>query len=104
MNQPEIPALLPPSCNGISKRHPFETLNIPDTAFEQTGFVWRIQDKCLDKTPYMSTCVDGLNDLHFRHVIKIDWEFNAGMSSTQRVKSINAIIHKYVKTRKMFKA
>ncbi|CAG8614035.1 8406_t:CDS:2, partial [Funneliformis caledonium] len=61
--------------HGISKRSPLESLNIPDTVFEQasrlcvgmqfdhwnhanlvlltygqqTGFVWRIQDKYLDK-------------------------------------------------------
>ncbi|CAG8824427.1 4212_t:CDS:2, partial [Cetraspora pellucida] len=34
--------------NGISKRHPHETLSIP-TYGQKTGFAWRIQDRKLDK-------------------------------------------------------
>lgn len=77
MNQPEMPemSISPPSRSEISKRSPLETLNIPDTAFDQAlklcvgmqfdhwnhaylvllaygqkvGFVWRIQDKYPDK-------------------------------------------------------
>ncbi|CAG8621774.1 12632_t:CDS:2 [Funneliformis mosseae] len=75
MSQSETSSLLLLSRSGISKRSLLESLNIPDTAFEQasrlcvgmqfdhwnhanlvlltygqqTGFVWRIQDKYLDK-------------------------------------------------------
>src|SRR5439155_6550965 len=71
----QIPTLTSLSREGISKRRPLEQLTIPETAFEQasklcvgmqfdnwnhanlvflayakqTGFVWRIQDKYLNK-------------------------------------------------------
>ncbi|CAG8751413.1 7519_t:CDS:2, partial [Rhizophagus irregularis] len=114
---------LPPRV-GISKGRSLEKLIIPDSAFDQAsklsvgmqfenwnhanlvllaygqqiGFVWRIQDKYLDKNgeaaPYLKNVL---------YPIKKRWakcftfkEFNAGMFSTQRVESINAIIHKFM--------
>ncbi|KAF0516279.1 protein far1-related sequence 5-like [Gigaspora margarita] len=128
----------------ITKRRSPKTLLIPDAAFEQasrlcvrmifkywdhaylvliayeqqTGFVWRIQDKKLDKNGdvYNSTItkmdlkhhghIPSPDTIHFANVYRqlsqnvMDkikfYEFNARMSFTQRVESINSIIHKYV--------
>ncbi|CAG8538139.1 3986_t:CDS:2, partial [Funneliformis caledonium] len=100
---------------------------------QQTGFVWRIQDKYLDKnggvykqsvkiecTCFINMCwplkspgpsITKMNLAYYGHTLNSETikfaniyrqfpqniiEFNADMSSTQRVESINAIVHKYV--------